>query len=277
MKQIKLLRIIQRTRAACCAATGLLLAAGVANEAFAYPRYNDVGAGGGCSDCHGKFTEGVSPKGTVFPSGDKHIMHNDSSSMNTACNLCHTSGDQRNPYIKSSTGTANNSGLGCTGCHVAEGLRAHHAANGVTDCAGCHTDGPSDPENVKPPYYGTIDTKARNPGNTVQVANTNENWSVGDFIGLDNDGNNLYDLADYAVGPFLLQSLNREGNNMRITWQTARGRTDRVQAAGAVSGAYTNLSPIIAIPGVGLVTTNYVEVGGATNTARFSRMNGVLP
>ena len=54
---------------------------------------------------------------------------------------------------------------------------------------------------MSPPYYGTAYTKARNPGNTVLAANTNENWSVGDFLGTDNDGNNLYDLADYDIGP----------------------------------------------------------------------------
>ncbi len=253
----------------------LLAIAFACNNSFAYPRYNDVGAGGGCSDCHGVFTGSISPKGTVFPSSSKHEMHRAAANMNTDCNLCHTAGDNRNPFIGSSDGTANNPGWGCTGCHVAEGLRAHHAANGIADCAGCHTDGPAAAENVNPPYYGTVDTKANNPGNTALVANTNENWSVGDFLGLDNDGNNLYDLADFAVGPYRLLSVNREGNNVRVTWLTAGGRTDAVQASGAVAGLYSNVSPPLAIPGVGLVTTNHVEVGGATNTLRFYRLKFV--
>jgi len=239
----------------------------------AYERYQD-----GCVTCHGDFRGPTSPKGTVFPSNNNHEMHRASTSMATACNLCHVSStDRLNPFIGSSAGTANNPGLGCSGCHVGSGLRKHHVINGVLECYDCHTAETPPAENVKPPYYGTVDTKVNNPGNPVQVANTNENWSVGDFLGLDNDGNNLYDLADYAVGPFRLLSATREGNNLRVTWLTAGGRDNTVQAAGAATGTYTNLSASIAIPGVGLVTTNYLEIGGATKPARFYRLNAVVP
>jgi hypothetical protein len=240
---------------------------------LAYPRYNDAGAGGGCSDCHGAFTSADSPKDTVFPSDDKHFMHRDSSAMNTACDLCHSTGDQRNPFIKSSKGTTQNAGLGCTGCHMAVGLRAHHAANGVAECAVCHTnDPPPLAENINPPYYGTADTRAANPANPIQAANTNENWSLGDFLGLDNDGNNLYDLADFACGPYRILNVKKEGNNARITWQTAGGRTDSLQVATNVAGSYSNISAALPIPGVGIVTTNYLELGGATNSKRFYRV-----
>ena len=40
------------------------------HEAEAYERYND-----GCQNCHGSFTGSTSPKGSVFPSDDKHTMH----------------------------------------------------------------------------------------------------------------------------------------------------------------------------------------------------------
>jgi hypothetical protein len=125
---------------------------------------------------------------------------------------------------------------------------------------------------ISPPYYGTASTQVRNPANTAQVANTNENWSVGDFWGLDNDGNGLADLADYTIGPReSILSATREGNNFRVTWQTAGGRTNTVQAAGNVSGTYANISPAIIRTNAGLFTTNYVEVGGANNAARFYR------
>ncbi len=126
---------------------------------------------------------------------------------------------------------------------------------------------------MPPPYYGTAYTKARNPCNDVPAANTNENWSVGDFIGLDNDGNNLYDVADFSCGPYKILSANREGNNMRITWQTAGGRRDVVQASPTISGTFTNINTPISIPGAGIVTTNYLEIGGATNRpARLYRL-----
>lgn len=163
-----------------------------APEVIAYQRYND-----GCYLCHGAFTDPTSPKGTTLPSGSKHEMHRASTSRNTDCNLCHTAGDQRNPYTGSSDGTATNAGLGCTGCHNNFGLRRHHALNGVAECAECHdADGPPPAENVKPPYYGTVDTRAANPCNPAASSNTNENWSIGDFLGLDNDGDNLYDGQD---------------------------------------------------------------------------------
>ena len=104
---------------------------------------------------------------------------------------------------------------------------------------------------ISPPYYGTAYTLANNPRNTAQVANTNENWSVGDFVGLDNDGNGLPDLADYTVGPFRLLGVVPEGSNLRVTWLTAGGRTNTVQAAGNVSGPYTNLSSGTKIRGGG--------------------------
>jgi hypothetical protein len=235
-----------------------------------YERYGD------CSSCHGAFTGGTSPQGTVFPNNDKHRMHRNSANMGTVCALCHRSDDNNDPFIGSSTGTANNPGLGCTGCHEATGLRKHHVITGADDCYQCHAEATPPTENVKPPYYGTVDTKANNAGNSVQVANTNENWSVGDFLGLDNDGNNLYDLADYAIGPYQLLNATKEGNNLRVTWLTAGGRTNMVQSANSVAGTYSDLSEAIRIPGVGLVTTNYLQIGGATNAARFYRLRAAV-
>lgn len=261
------------TRTALLAITSLLLAALGNSTSHAYLDYS------GCASCHGDFLGSTSTKGTVFPSNNNHEMHRNASNMATACNLCHT-GDSNTrvpTFIKTSNGTANNPGIGCSGCHVAAGLQLHHINNGVSECLDCHTLEAAPAETVKPPYYDTVDTKAKNPGNTVLTANTNENWSVGDFLGLDNDGNTLYDLADYAVGPYRLISATREGNNLRVTWLTAGGRTNTVQAAGAVAGTYTNLSAALPIPGVGLVTTNYLDIGGATNTTRFYRLHAVVP
>lgn len=239
-------------------------------QSYAYTNYD------GCFTCHGDFRGPTTTKGTVFPSNNNHEMHRASTSMGTACNLCHIGSSRLPVIIGASTGTANNPGLGCSGCHVGAGLREHHFANGVIECYDCHTPETPAAETVKPPYYGTADTKVKNPGNPVQVANTNENWSVGDFLGLDNDGNDLYDLADYAVGPYQITSVIREGNNLRVTWLTAGGRTNQVQAAGIVSGSFTNVGTNLRIPGVGLVTTNYLDLGGATNPARFYRLKSTV-
>jgi len=180
-------------------ATALLLAVGPASLQ-AYERYND-----GCMTCHGDFTGSTSPKGSVFPSGSKHEMHRSSSAMGTDCDLCHTSGDGRDPFIGSSNGTASNPGLGCTGCHQAFGLRAHHATAGINTCAGCHDgDGLPPPENEAPTYYGTVDTNAAGACNLEPLQNINENWTIGDFFGLDNDGDGLYDVLDPDCQPRIL-------------------------------------------------------------------------
>jgi hypothetical protein len=163
-----------------------------APSAMSYERYND-----GCQNCHGAFDGGTSPQGTQFPSNDKHEMHRGSQYMNTDCDLCHMSGDNGNPWIGESNGTANNPGIGCVGCHSEYGLRAHHTVSSVGICAGCHTnDDPPLPENTLPTYYGTSDTNANTPCNPDEMSNINENWSVGDFFGLDNDGDDLYDGDD---------------------------------------------------------------------------------
>ncbi len=176
---------------------------------LAYERYND-----GCQDCHGAFTDSVSPKGSIIVP-NKHNMHRSGTAMGTECNLCHTDGDNDNPFLGSSDGTANNPGLGCSGCHGRDadtgldtissgrgaGLRQHHWNAGETVCAECHTD--VDPasntlmgEFVVPTYYGTVDTNADMPCNDVAQANMNENWTIGDFVGLDTDGDYIYDVDD---------------------------------------------------------------------------------
>jgi len=37
-------------------------------------------------------------------------------------------------------------------------------------------------------------------------------------------------------------------------------------------GPFSNLSPALTIPGVGQVTTNYIQVNGGTNTAAYYRI-----
>src|SRR5512143_2697561 len=154
---------------------------------------------GGCStaNCHGAFKDSTSPKGTNFgAAGSKHTMHNGASFMATACGLCHTvNGDSGS--MTTSRGETGVVGHGCTGCHNAAGLRNHHRATGASSCS-CHGSSAeaAPAESTNPPYYGTSATKANNACNPVATANLNENWSVGDFEGLDNDGDNLYDSSD---------------------------------------------------------------------------------
>ena len=200
-------------------------------------------------------------------------MHRSSSYMDTECELCHRSDDNENPYIGSSDGIGGVPGLGCTGCHVASGLWAHHVVNGVNCTTSCHDSETPPAESVSPPYYGTAYTKANNPCNDVYASNTNENWSIGDYIGVDNDGDNLFDQADFDCGPsYLLLSVAPEGADLRVRWETVGGRVDAVQASADVGGGYSDVSVFITNSGVGVMTNEFLEVGGATNDARFYRI-----
>ena len=105
--------------------------------------------------------------------------------------------------------------IACVGCHgrlqddvpanpetpgVGAGLRQHHDGAGVTVCRGCHQD--ADPANytavgegVLPDYY--VNPGSGHAGMPTSGCNTagGENYA-GDAMGLDNDGNGIYDGND---------------------------------------------------------------------------------
>ncbi len=205
---------VQRLSAALAVALAVVWSSG-ARADTSFPRYND-----GCQNCHGAFTGPVSPRGTVFPQDSKHEMHRNANYMATNCNLCHSDGDNRNPFTGFSNGTANVPGVGCTGCHGRDyggtigssgvGLRAHHAQAGVTLCAGCHPNDPEPlPESVPPVYYGSPDTNCDDPCNLGP--DHLENWSIGDTLGLDNDGDGVYDDADSDCAAACPEDINGDG------------------------------------------------------------------
>jgi hypothetical protein len=78
--------------------------------------------------------------------------------------------------------------------------------------------------------------------------------------------------------PFSITAINQVGNNVRISWQTTGGVTNIVQFAnGGPDGSYNtnfvDLAPQLIITGVGLTSTNFLDLGGATNKpARYYRV-----
>lgn len=76
-------------------------------------------------------------------------------------------------------------------------------------------------------------------------------------------------------------SVAPQGNDVLITWTTAGGRTNSVQATGGdPGGGYSNtfndISGLIIIPGSGVAITNYTDGGGATNgLSRYYRVRMV--
>lgn len=233
---------------------------------FGYDRYND-----GCNSCHGAFTDATSPKGSTFPSDNKHTMHRASQNMNTACALCHRGDDGNNPFIGSSDGTALNPGMGCTGCHQKEGLRRHHDLNGVGVCIECHTSDPAPPpENLAPTYYGTADTSAANPCNPTAAVGVNENWTTNGLQGSDTDGDNLYDMADpdcqtasatpgeagKTPTPVLVTAYNKTSGALTVSFGPACAATDNHIEHGPISAlaTYAYSGQVCAIGNTGSAT-----------------------
>jgi PKD repeat protein len=113
----------------------------------------------------------------------------------------------------------------------------------------------------------------------------------------DPDGDGQNNLAEFLAGTdptnsasaFRITGVTQEGDDVRITWTTADGRTNAVQAAtGGTDGGYSSnfidisepiittsnsVQPEYCISHTGDVTTNYLDVGGATNgPVRFYRV-----
>ncbi len=105
----------------------------------------------------------------------------------------------------------------------------------------------------------------------------------------DPDGDGQNNMAEFLSGTNPTNSLSalrvtsavQQGNDVVITWTTAGGHTNAVQAtAGDANGGYTTNNfgditawPHIIIDGSGNLTTDYVDVGGATNTpSRYYRV-----
>ncbi len=97
----------------------------------------------------------------------------------------------------------------------------------------------------------------------------------------DADGTGQNNLFKYLAGLnptnpasiFRILSVDQQGDDLNVTWQTAGGRTNVLQSAPVLAGSYSNVSPNIVLPGSGDTFTNYLDTGGATNG--ISRFYGV--
>jgi hypothetical protein len=104
----------------------------------------------------------------------------------------------------------------------------------------------------------------------------------------DPDGDGQNNMAEFLSGTnptngisvLRIISVSQQGIDINVTWSTAGDHTNAVQAISpGASGSYTNAfedilgAEQIVISGSGDATTNYVDVGGATNRpSRFYRV-----
>ncbi len=86
-----------------------------------------------------------------------------------------------------------------------------------------------------------------------------------------------------AIAPFTITAVAREGNNIRVTWQTLSGTTNVLQAVNGDAGNgfsnnYADITSPMVITGSGRTTTNYLDEGGAVSAqARFYRVRTPSP
>ena len=200
-----------------CILLGLIILM-LPTSVLAYPRYTVNDDATYCGSCHGDFRSSnyiSSVDGQNW--GNLHNIHR-STMLSGDCNACHDNGDYFPVVLDSSSGGSGLEAIGCMGCHgraednipqnpsypygAGAGLRQHHNNAGVDDCLDCHED--SDPANyttvseaILPPYYANPGSSHPNMPTMACNDDGSENFA-GAAIGLDNDGNDLYDDADPA-------------------------------------------------------------------------------
>jgi PKD repeat protein len=99
----------------------------------------------------------------------------------------------------------------------------------------------------------------------------------------DPDGDGLGNLQEFLAGTdptnsaslFGITGIVTEGDDLRLTWMTGLGKTNELErSAGDPSGNYTtNFTAIFTVTNTVGISTNYLDLGGATNEpSRYYRV-----
>ena len=183
-----------------------------------YERYSQDDDSTWCRECHGSFrSSGYVSLADGQPWGSSlHDVHR-STMLSGDCNVCHVSGSFSTVYLNQSSGGDGFEPVGCVGCHGVNpappapntglwgaGLRAHHTNAGAGPdsngffCVTCHANDPPPPlESAEPSYYFAPDpSHPAKPTDPCNPAPSFPEHFAGSVIGLDNDGDLLYDEVD---------------------------------------------------------------------------------
>jgi len=94
----------------------------------------------------------------------------------------------------------------------------------------------------------------------------------------DSDGDGLTDLQEFLAGTdptnstsfFGITAIARESNDIRVTWMTGVGKTNALERTAGSSGNFSNnFSAVFTATNTVGTTTNYLDVGAATNVPAF--------
>jgi len=198
------------------------LAMFLAGSAGAYERYSENDDATNCrsSGCHGDFRASpytAKSDGQSWANG-LHDVHREVM-LDDDCEVCHATEERFPVLLGSSDGGIGFSAISCSGCHgrsqdgtgngsegFSAGLRQNHWRAGIEICGDCHSDSnpasftPVD-EAVLPPYYSTSDAAhpliPSDPCN--RAADGFPEDYAGSTLGLDNDGDGLYDAQDVTA------------------------------------------------------------------------------
>lgn len=279
-----------------------------ANRSQAYDQYSANRDATNCRACHGDFR--ASPYTSKVDgqswADDLHDVHRNTM-LDGDCDACHFSARFPVQLDGSTGGYGGLAPISCVGCHgrsqdgtgtgtigYGAGLRQRHWRGAVTVCVNCHTD--SNPanktvvgENVKPPYYVNngghplIPTDPCNPSPTFT-----ENFK-GTTIGLDNDGNGQFDMADAACNPvaaspgeasktvaMLVTAYDKVTGNVTVSYAAACGATDDTVEYGPLTGlaTYTYSGQVCGIGNTGTATFNVPEGSFFLVVARNATQEG---
>ncbi len=240
--------------------------------ALAYDQYSAARDATNCRACHGDFRASpyVSLKDGLSWGDDLHDVHRNIM-LTSECDTCHSSG--RFPvFLGSSNGGFGLPAISCVGCHgraadgtgtgaegYGAGLRQHHYVTGTTGCITCHAD--SDPaaytpvsEAILPPYYRTGDPNYPDMPSDPCNPNLTEEHYRASTLGLDNDGDNAYDMADpdcsgvaatpgessaLALQPLIVTAFDPTGGTMSLSYEAGCSSTDHNLEWGALGSVST--------------------------------------
>jgi len=127
---------------------------------------------------------------------------------------------------------------------------------------------------------------AQNPittlNNRVLLSGTPTIATNGTFSLLANDAYGCSGTQQYTVaifGAFEITAITREGNDIRVTWMMGSGKTNALQRTAGTGDSYNtnNFATIFTVTNTVGTTTNYLDLGAATNVpAVYYRIRLVL-